>query len=65
MKVTKMPESAIRVYIEVDDIPATLKKAAELGGRTGEPKTEIGGGMGFAGSLHDPCGCLIGLWSKN
>jgi uncharacterized protein len=65
MKVDKMPaEPAIRVYIDVADIPAILKKVEELGGKTGQPKSEIGGGMGFAGSFIDPWGCLIGLWSK-
>lgn len=64
MRVDEMPEPAIRVYLEVEDMPAVLKRVERLGGKTAQPKTEIGQDMGFAGSFHDPCGCLIGLWSK-
>jgi hypothetical protein len=64
MKVEKMPEPCIRVYIGVEDMPATLDKVVALGGKVGQPKTDIGGGMGFAGSFFDPWGCLIGLWSE-
>jgi len=65
MKVDKMLEPCIRVYIGVADVAAALKKAEELGAKIGQPKTDIGGGMGFAGSFLDPCGCLIGLWSQS
>ena len=64
MKVEKMPEPCIRVYLEVDDIPAMLARIEAKGGKTAQPKTDIGGGMGFTGSFLDPCGCLVGLWSK-
>jgi predicted enzyme related to lactoylglutathione lyase len=64
MKVGKMPESCIRVYVGVADVAAALTKAETLGAKTAQPKTAIGGGMGFAGSFIDPCGCLIGLWSQ-
>lgn len=64
MRVDKMPEPGIRVYIGVDDVAAALERAEKLGAKTTQPKTEIGGGMGFAGSFHDPWGCLVGLWSQ-
>jgi len=64
MKVEKMPEPASRVYIGVDVGATALARAEELGAKTGHPKADIGGGMGFAGSFHDPLGCLIGLWSE-
>jgi predicted enzyme related to lactoylglutathione lyase len=63
--VEKMPEPCIEVYIEVEDIPATLAKAVELGGEIVREKMEIGGGMGYLARFTDPCGCLIGLWSKS
>lgn len=63
-KVEKMPESGIEVYIGVDDIPTVLKRAGELGARTLQPKTGIGGGMGYWAAFADPCGCRIGIWSK-
>ena len=64
MKVDKMPEPCIRVYIGVADVAVALKKAEGLGAKIGQPKTDIGRGMGFAGSFLDSCGCLIGLWSQ-
>jgi predicted enzyme related to lactoylglutathione lyase len=63
-KVEKMPEPCIDVYVGVDDIPAVLAKAEALGGKVEQPKTEIGGGMGFLAFFRDPCGCRIGLASE-
>ena len=63
-KVDTMPPPAIWVYIGVDDIPATLAKANALGGSTAQDKTEIGGDMGYWAAIEDPCGCRLGLWSK-
>jgi uncharacterized protein len=62
--VEKMPEPGIDVYVGVDDIPAVLAKAEALGGKVEQPKTEIGGGMGFLAFFRDPCGCRIGLASE-
>lgn len=63
-KVEKMPEPCIDVYIKVADIPQTLKRVEELGGKIEKPKTEIGGGFGYYAFFRDPCGCRIGLWAK-
>lgn len=63
-KVEKMPKPGIMVYIAVRDMPASLKKVQQLGGKVVQPKTEIGGGMGFMAFFVDPCGCRIGLWSR-
>lgn len=63
-RVEKMPEPCIDVYIKVADIPETLKRVAESGGKIEKPKTEIGGGYGFYAFFLDPCGCRIGIWSK-
>ncbi len=62
--VDKVPEYGIDVYIGVDDIGQILKKAEQLGGCIVKSKTEIGGGMGYYGFFKDPCGCRIGVWSK-
>lgn len=62
--VESVPAPCIMVYVDVEDIEATLTKAESLGGRAVRHRTEIGGGMGFLGELDDPCGCRIGLWSK-
>lgn len=64
-KVEKMPEPGIDVYIKVKDIPATLKRVEELGGRIEKPKTEIGGGFGYYAFFRDPCGCRVGIWAKD
>ena len=54
MKVAKMPDTCIRVYVGVADVAAALVKAEGLGAKTSMPKTDIGRGMGFAGSFIDP-----------
>jgi predicted enzyme related to lactoylglutathione lyase len=59
-----VPGPCIEVYIEVEDIPAALGKVVELGGKTVTEKREIGGGLGFLARFTDPCGVLVGLWSK-
>lgn len=63
-KVDKMPEACIDVYIKVADIPEMLKRVEELGGMVERSKTEIGGDYGFYAYFRDPCGCRIGIWSK-
>jgi len=54
----------ISLYFQVDDIPATLGKAVELGGQEVTPKTGIGGEMGYYAMFKDREGNTIGLWSK-
>jgi len=48
------------VYVQVDDLPAYLKKAESLGGKTLVPPVEIPAGT-FAW-FTDPDGNAIGLW---
>lgn len=52
-------------YVEVENIPTTLKKAENLGAKTITPRTEIPGGHGFYGIFQDPQGYHLGVWSKN
>ncbi len=63
-RVPAMPEPCIDVYIRVADIPETLRRVEELGGKVEKPKTEIGGGYGYYAFFRDPCGCRIGIWSR-
>ncbi|OLE71445.1 hypothetical protein AUF78_02300 [archaeon 13_1_20CM_2_51_12] len=51
-------------YVNVDTIPATQQKAKSLGGRILKKRKAIGGGMGYWGTIGDPHGNVIGLWSK-
>ena len=53
----------IAVYVETDDIDATLKKAEGLGAKTAVPRTEIPG-MGAYAFFTDPSGNRIALWTS-
>lgn len=48
-------------YVQVDDLPAYLKKAESLGGKTIVPPVAIPG-MGSFAWMSDPEGNTIGLW---
>jgi hypothetical protein len=54
-----------RIYVNVDDIPATIAKASELGAKVLLPKTEIPGGHGFFAHLRAPEGNTIGIYCKS
>ena len=54
------PHHYVTVYVQVDDLPAYLKKAESLGGKTLVPPVEIPAGS-FAW-FADPDGNTIGLW---
>ena len=54
------PHNYVTVYVQVDDLPAYLKKAESLGGKTLVPPVEIPPGS-FAW-FADPDGNTIGLW---
>lgn len=60
----KVAPGTTRFYVEVDNIPTAQKKAASLGGRIMKRKKSIGGGMGYWGTIRDPHGNEVGLWSK-
>ncbi len=55
---------SIVIYIEVEDIEESLKKAAELGGKIEEHKTLISESAGFYGLFRDLDNNVIGLWAK-
>jgi len=50
----------VTVYVEVADIPATLKKAESMGGKTVMPQMDVPGGPTIA-QFADPEGNVIGL----
>jgi uncharacterized protein len=52
--------SWVTFYVQVDDLQATLDRAAELGGETVLPPTEVPGTVSLA-VLKDPEGHTIGL----
>src|SRR3989440_9621945 len=60
----KVKPGSTTFYVNVDTIPATQQKAKSLGGRILKKRKSIGGGMGYWGTIGDPHGHRIGLWSK-
>lgn len=55
----------IAIYIEVEDIEATISKAEETGGNCVKGKTEISKEFGFFALIIDIEGNHVGLWAKN
>src|SRR5438132_12839522 len=60
----KVKPGSTTLYVNVDTIPAMQQKAKSLGGRILKKRKAIGGGMGYCGTIGDPHGNVIGLWSK-
>jgi uncharacterized protein len=56
------PHHYVTIYIEVDDVAASLAKAVSLGGKTLVPPVEIPQGT-FAW-FTDPDGTPLGLWKS-
>ena len=50
------------IYVQVDDIQASLEKAESLGGKTCVPPQVIPGGMGSFAMFLDPSGNSVGLY---
>jgi predicted enzyme related to lactoylglutathione lyase len=55
------PHNYVTVYVQVEDLAASLKKAEALGGKTLVPPTDVPG-MGKFAWLADPEGTIVGLW---
>lgn len=53
---------AVFVYIQTDDIEASLAKIADLGGKVVQPKTEIPG-VGWFAYFQDPGGNVVALFT--
>ena len=56
--------TAWMVYVQVDDVAATVKQAKDLGGTVFVDKTPIPG-MGFFVVIADPTGGVIGVYEAN
>lgn len=57
------PAGTVTVYINTDDIEATLAKIEKHGGKTIAPKMEVSE-MGWMALFTDPSGNMIGLWTE-
>ena len=60
----RTPDERTRIYIMVDDIPATLNKIEAAGGRVLTPRTEIAPGFGAFAVFADPAGAEFGLYEE-
>ncbi len=54
----------VDIYVDVENIAASIDKAKSLGATQIIPETEISGGMGYFAIIQIPGGCNLGLWSK-
>jgi len=59
------PKPGISIYIEVENIEATIKKAEDLGGKCVKEKTQITPEYGYYAFISDLEGNRIGLWGKS
>lgn len=56
------PHNYTNIYVAVDDLQASAKKAEELGGSVMIPPMEIPGGRGSFAWITDPEGTTVGLF---
>lgn len=56
------PAGTVMVYVQADDIDASLAKAESLGGKTLVPKSEIPQ-TGWFAFFRDPTGNTVGLYT--
>lgn len=55
--------NGVTIYVQVDDLHASLEKAESLGGQTLVPPRAIPSGMGSFAMFLDPSGNCIGLYA--
>ena len=56
-------DTGVKIYVRVDDLDATLARAAELGGTPLLAPTDLPGDFGRIAVLADPDGNPVGLWA--
>jgi predicted enzyme related to lactoylglutathione lyase len=61
---TEPTADGVVLYIEVEDIGKKLTEIEAAGGKKTKDKTAISPEFGFYGLFTDPCGNIMGLWSK-
>lgn len=60
---TEAADAGVKVYVQVDDLEAALKRAIELGGTQLVPPTDLPGDYGRFAMFADPDGNPVGLSS--
>ncbi len=61
---SKPVQAGVVLYIEVADIEKKLAEIEAAEGKKIKGKTGISAEFGFYGLFADPCGNLLGLWSR-
>jgi len=59
------PAVGTRLYVEVDDLEATFDLVGAAGGRIERRRTALGGDDRWFGTVVDPTGVSLGLWTAN
>ena len=60
-----LPHPGTRLYLEVDDLEATLRQATALGALIERERTALGGADRWFAIMRDPSGVSFGLWTPN
>ena len=60
-----VPHAGARLYLEVGDLEATLRRVTTLGGQTERERTPLGGADRWFAIVRDPSGISFGLWTPN
>lgn len=59
------PVAGTRLYVEVDDLESTLDEVIRAGGNVERPRTALGGEDRWYGTITDPTGVSLGLWTSS
>jgi predicted enzyme related to lactoylglutathione lyase len=60
-----MPHPGTRLYLEVADLEATLRRVTALGALVERERTALGGADRWFAIMRDPSGVSFGLWTPN
>jgi uncharacterized protein len=58
------PQAGVRLYVEADDLEATLERAESLGGVIERRRTFLGTDDFWFANVADPQGISLGLWTS-
>lgn len=59
------PAVGTRLYVEVDELEATFDAVVSAGGSVEQVRTALGGDDRWYGTIVDPTGVSLGLWTTN
>jgi predicted enzyme related to lactoylglutathione lyase len=59
------PHAGVRLYLEADNLEATLARVTALGGQVERHRVALGGADRWFAVIRDPSGVSFGLWTPN